>query len=57
MSYLAKHEQVAWRQRLQRADTRRERTEGLVVVRRAMASWRSGTSRRPAVSPKAWRKP
>ena len=52
VSYLAKSEQPAWRQRLQRAYNRPGTTRPSPPSNRSSMSWRIGTNRRPAV----WRK-
>ena len=57
VSYLGKHEQVVWRQRLQRAYNRPDYNEAIGRSRRSTASWTSGTSRRPAALRKAWMRP
>ena len=57
VSHLAKNEQAAWRQRLQRAYNRPNYDEALGALERSSASWTNGTSRRPAAWRKAWTSP
>ena len=57
VSYLAKHEQAVWRQRLQRAYNRPDYDEALGALETLHASWTSGTSRRLTAWRKVWTKP
>ena len=57
VSHLAKHEQAAWRQRLQRAYNRPDYDEALGALETLLGELDERKSRRPAASRKAWTRP
>ena len=58
VSYLAKHEQAVWRQRLQRGVQPAGLRRGPRRAREgSTASWTSGTNRQPTAWRKAWTRP